>query len=341
MAATDQKGEELQVVEAEPTPASKRRLLTDVAFIVLKFGFAAVCLWYVTRSIDFSDLGKLAGTVNFPLAGFSVLMIMVQIPLIGIRWCKIVDALASDGTRVPRTPFLAITAIGLFFGQVAPNLVGDSVRVWMVARLGKPWRQGLISVLIDRGVGVGALLAIAFLVLLFPTGLAALGDSRIIVVSIFGAILAIALAVLFLAPVIAPVLSGWRATRLLGAFALASSDVLLRRSAGRKIITIAVVVHVFSIIAVWSLGHAQGFDLSVIDSAVLFAVMVGVSLVPITIGGWGLRELAMTSLLQLNGVSSERALLFSVSFGLVVFAASSVGAVVWAFYSPERTGSAA
>lgn len=127
-------------------------------------------------------------------------------------------------------------------------------------------------------------------------------------------------------------------TRLIGAFALASSDVLLRRAAGRQIIAIAAVVHVFSIIAVWSLGRAQGFDLSVIDSAVLFAVMVGVSLVPITIGGWGLRELAITSLLQAHGVSSEQALFFSVSFGLVVLAASSVGAIVWALYSPARAG---
>ena len=70
------------------------------------------------------------------------------------------------------------------------------------------------------------------------------------------------------------------------------------------------------------------------------AVMVGVSLVPITVGGWGLRELATTTLLQAHGVAPERALFFSVSFGLVVFAASSLGATVWAFYSPERAVSA-
>jgi hypothetical protein len=76
--------------------------------------------------------------------------------------------------------------------------------------------------------------------------------------------------------------------------------------------------------------------LSLLDAAALFVTMAGIAIVPITVGGWGLRELAVTALLQSHGVPLDRALFFSVSFGLVVLLASSVGAVVWAFYSPQR-----
>ena len=93
--------------------------------------------------------------------------------------------------------------------------------------------------------------------------------------------------------------------------------------------------------AIWSLGHAQGFGLSVLDAAALFAVIGGIALIPITVGGWGMRELAVTALLQPHGVPLERALFFSVSFGLVVLLASSVGAIVWAIYSPGRAASPA
>ena len=64
--------------------------------------------------------------------------------------------------------------------------------------------------------------------------------------------------------------------------------------------------------------------------------MVGVALVPISVGGWGLRELAVVSLLSDHGVAPERALLFSVCFGLVSLVGSLPGAFIWPFYSLGR-----
>jgi hypothetical protein len=61
--------------------------------------------------------------------------------------------------------------------------------------------------------------------------------------------------------------------------------------------------------------------------------MIGVALIPISAGGWGLRELAVISLLSHHGVAPERALLFSVCFGLVFAIASLPGGLVWLFYS--------
>src|SRR6266508_4230919 len=57
-----------------------------------------------------------------------------------------------------------------------------------------------------------------------------------------------------------------------------------------------------------------------------------VVIVPISIGGWGLRELAVISLLAGYGVAPERALLFSVCFGLALALGSLPGAVVWLLY---------
>ena len=73
--------------------------------------------------------------------------------------------------------------------------------------------------------------------------------------------------------------------------------------------------------------------LPVSDAAVLFTVMLGVALVPISISGWGLRELAVISLLANHGIAPERALLFSVCFGLVLALGSLPGAFAWLFYS--------
>ena len=68
------------------------------------------------------------------------------------------------------------------------------------------------------------------------------------------------------------------------------------------------------------------------DAMVLFVVMIGVVAVPISIGGWGLRELAVVSLLATHGVAPERALLFSVCFGLALAIGSLPGALAWILF---------
>jgi hypothetical protein len=73
--------------------------------------------------------------------------------------------------------------------------------------------------------------------------------------------------------------------------------------------------------------------LSVPDAALLFTVMIGVALVPISVSGWGLREVAVLSLLGHYGVAPERALLFSVCFGLTLALGSLPGALAWLLYS--------
>ena len=84
---------------------------------------------------------------------------------------------------------------------------------------------------------------------------------------------------------------------------------------------------------IWLLGQAQGLALPVFDAAVLFVVMIGIALVPISIGGWGLREIAVVAVMGDYGLAPERALLFSVCFGLVLVAGALPGALVWLLYS--------
>src|SRR5213076_2362760 len=76
------------------------------------------------------------------------------------------------------------------------------------------------------------------------------------------------------------------------------------------ILSLGCLIHALTIIVVWLLARAQGLALPLPDVAVLFTVMIGVAIVPISIGGWGLRELAVISLLATYGVAPESALLF-------------------------------
>ena len=98
--------------------------------------------------------------LDFRWAAFAILVAMLEIPLLGLRWRNIVDALAVRNERMTRTAMIAVTAIGVFFAQVLPSVAGDGVRAWLLVRLGCDWRNAVTSVVIDRGVGVGLLIAL-------------------------------------------------------------------------------------------------------------------------------------------------------------------------------------
>ena len=57
---------------------------------------------------------------------------------------------------------------------------------------------------------------------------------------------------------------------------------------------------------------------------------------PISVGGWGLRELAVVSLLGAHGPAPERALIFSVCFGLIWVVGVLPGLIVWLLYPLPR-----
>jgi uncharacterized membrane protein YbhN (UPF0104 family) len=152
--------------------------------------------------------------------------------------------------------------------------------------------------------------------------------------------MAVAVTCLALSAQFGPKLTSWRYGRWIDRF-FSGARTAVFGSRSPIILGIGCMIHALTIAAVWSLGQAQGIPLSVADAAVLFAVMIGVALVPFTVGGWGLRELAMVSLFGNHGLTPERALVFSMYFGLTSIVASLPGALAWIgliFSRSQRVG---
>jgi glycosyltransferase 2 family protein len=311
----------------------RRAKVGNVVAIVLKLAVTAACFWYVARQVDFAAFVRIFPRINPAWVALAMLGVALQVPLVGLRWLAILDAL--PGHRVSGTDAIATTWISTFVGQVLPYAAGDAMRVWLVARLGRDWRIGLISVLIDRGVGVAMLFAYGFFILLMPSTLTDMEHWSKVVI-IFGAISVGVLAGLAVVPWIAPLLHRSRYTRWAGTVANACYEVLVKSRAGIVVVLLAFLVHTITILCIWCVGRALGIPLPIWDAAVLFVLMLGIALIPVSIGGWGVREAAVVTLLASHGVAPEMALSLSVTFGLVLVVSSLPGAIVWAVYSPRQ-----
>ena len=310
---------------------------SQVGIFAVKVAVTCLCFWYLTRSVNLAALGHDVLTLRLGLAGLAIISLMAQIPLVGLRWRGIIEAIENDRDGVPAAPIIAFTAVSGFFAQVVPNIAADAIRAWMLTEIGRGWRLAAVSVIIDRVIGVAALIAAGLVILQLPSQYAALGGHRVAVTEVFGAFLIAGVVGLFLGPYLAAILELWRYTAWLGRLVKTTNVVVLHSSTSLSIACYAAAVHVLTIIAVWLLAGAAGLSLSILDAAVLFVVIVAVGLIPVSISGWGVRELTVTSLLAAYGVPSERAFLFSVSFGVALSIVALPGVVVWAFYSPSRT----
>jgi uncharacterized protein (TIRG00374 family) len=278
--------------------------------------------------MDVAQLRRTLPGVDMRWSMLAIMLLVAQIPLVGLRWLQIAKVLTMRGRQLTLFWMTVAAAIAQFFGQILPVIAGDGVRVWFLGRFSNDWRDATISVVIDRCVGIGLLLAFTLGILLLPSSLAVFDRDRNKIVITLAVMLAFGVSCLAVSARLAPKLTSWRYGRWIERFfSGARAAVFGSRSA--VILGVGCMIHALTIAAVWSLGRAQGLPLSPADAAVLFAVMVGVTLAPFTVGGWGLRELAMVSLFGNHGLTPERALVFSMYFGLTSILASMPGALAW------------
>jgi glycosyltransferase 2 family protein len=317
--------------------AQRSKSVVKYLFLFVKLLVTAACFWYVLRRLSFGDTFNALSTLGLRWIVLAVIFALAQLPLLALRLQTIIRILAPRPARLTFLAANALTAIYWLFAQVLPNVAGEGIRAWMLTRFGYSWRTGLTGVMIDRGTGVFTLCAFAFVILFLPSALTAFAGYRAFIAFMFGAALIGGGMALLIAPRIAPLLQRWRYSSWIGSFAADAHCVLLGPHSAR-IFGASALIHVLTILVVWSVGRGEGLPLSVPDCAVLFIIMVGVVLVPISVGGWGLREFAVVSLLGAHGVATERAFLFSLGFGVVFMVSALPGAVIYLLYPlPAKT----
>jgi uncharacterized membrane protein YbhN (UPF0104 family) len=96
------------------------------------------------------------------------------------------------------------------------------------------------------------------------------------------------------------------------------------------------VQHLLRVLIFAALAAALGLD---VPFAALFAFVPAallVAMVPVSFGGWGMREAALVSFLNTTGVSAEAALTLSIAFGLLRMVVGAVGGIAWIMVDKDR-----
>ena len=98
----------------------------------------------------------------------------------------------------------------------------------------------------------------------------------------------------------------------------------------------ALVQHLLRVGVLAALAAALGLGIPVSTLFALTPAALLVAMVPMSIGGWGVRELTFVYFLGAAGVSAEAALSLSVAFGLLRVFLGAIGGATWAFLNEDH-----
>jgi hypothetical protein len=130
---------------------------------------------------------------------------------------------------------------------------------------------------------------------------------------------------------VARILGGRRIPFAELAFGLAESWTRLRRARGHFAVALAIAVisGLALSVAAWCLSQAQHLDVSFVDFLMLMPPVALLSGLPISVGGWGVRENAMIAALATVGVGASAAMVLSVQLGALGALLSLPGGALW------------
>lgn len=296
----------------------------------------AALLWLLFRSVEVSAVWAI-------LAGVTPAGVVVALALVGL--IILADALLFVGSmrilgrQVPLSVSLLYTLVGWFFSNVAPSTVGgDLFRGVQMSRLGTPVHVAVRALVIMRVATLAALLVV--MVAGLPVAWRLVGNPADLVpfeVVLLAA--GAAVAMLFLLahlPIPERLQQRWP---LLGKATAAAADfrkLLAVSGLAAKIWAAAAVQHLLRVLIFAALAAALGLD---VPFAALFAFVPAallVAMVPVSFGGWGMREAALVSFLNTTGVSAEAALTLSIAFGLLRMVVGAVGGIAWIMVDKDR-----
>lgn len=295
--------------------------------VAVKVAISAALIAFLINRVQFGPL--VARFQNLAPAWMLIALsvFLLQLVITGWRYGLIVRVL---GLAIPYAEAIRLFVIGHFFSQTLPSAIGgDAVRAYMTMKQGMSWGRALSAVLCDRAVGMLVLMFIATATI--PIFLQRIGDPAL---RFFAVVPALVVVFGMAALVVAnegrlAFFARWRVIRPFTVLITDLRRVVFASGESPRIVVLSLVAQLGAISSVWLLAMALRLDIAFLDCLVLIPPILVVTLVPISIAGWGIREGAMIFGFALVGVAEADALALSVATGLCQIVAGIPGGLIW------------
>jgi uncharacterized membrane protein YbhN (UPF0104 family) len=295
-------------------------------FLLIKVVVSGLLLYMALNWVNIGTVASRLSELDPHWLILGLLVPLIQTFLLSLRWQTIISRCGSD---LPLGQLFRVSMIAQFFNQTLPSSIGgDAMRIWHAARQ-TDWRIATYSVIVDRVVGVTALAMIVTACLPWTLELVRnpVGRGALLLIG-FGCIGG-GLVFVGLASDRLHVLQRWAPTRHLAATATVALGILRSRGAFARIFGLSFLLHGLTAVLAWCAARSIGAELSLLYALFLVLPVVLIATVPISVGGWGVREGVMVAAFGYAGLPPSDGLIVSLLFGVSYLLIGAMGGVVW------------
>ena len=301
-------------------------------FLLIKIIFSLLLFTFVVLKLDRHVISHIFNTTNgIKALVLGVSMLLLQVLISGFRLSMVLKLydIQLDFLTSIRSCF-----VGNFFSQTMISFLGgDAVRIWYLKRRSIITKTVVSAIFLDRVIGFIAL--IFLFLLLFPSlmSINMLSSMRYgVMLLLAGSVSAVAIFFLL------ALLSRWPKELIFQKtldifielcssarhlfFSFRNSAVIFLLSLGIQLLNIIIIYHIF---------QCYNVELSFYWCSVLAVPALLISMLPISIAGWGVRETAMVMGFSLVGIPADKILSVSIIFGLALFFAGLPGLFIFLF----------
>ena len=274
--------------------------------LILKLLITAVCIWYVSKKIDFTQMGDTLMNANWLLLFAGVVFYMLSKVIAAIRLNIYFD---NIGLAIKQIDNLKLYWLGLFYNLFLPgSITGDAYKVVRLTKLFKvPYKKTTSAVLFDRMTG---LLGLSFVLAFY--GVLVLNNNLYILILSAGAIGATATCYIIIKKWFPYFLPGFWPTFFWG-----------------------LVVQIFSNACAYAIILSLGITHDLNKYIFIFLLASIAAVLPLTLGGLGAREIVFFELSNYFHLNEHT----SVLIGFLIYVTvviSSAGGLIYIFIDPLK-----
>jgi len=293
--------------------------------------------WQMDPGLIWAELSQLTGKAVCATLALFIISILVATPRL-----KMLIKTASDTKNPTSGLLIRFNLIGFFFNTCLPGGVGgDVVKGWLLYKTGITGEQAIAAVTLDRVFGF-------FILTVFITA----GAPIFINIST-NKYLNVLIAVMAMLPfltVLSYILGRWSLNHLkkirrgkYGSFVRQILNITDRIICNYKILIVilltSLVNQMILIYIFYLIGSDLGVPLTLKQYFCAVPAALLISMIPISLGGWGLREASFAGIIAVWGTSLEQAVLISLLYGFLQIIAALLGLAVWLHYKLTVRGS--
>jgi uncharacterized membrane protein YbhN (UPF0104 family) len=305
---------------------------SGVLLALLKLAISASAVTVVVAALDVQAALARVATQNPIGLALAAAAMLAQLALGALRWHVV---RVRSGIRSSFVETFHIYYIGSFFGSyVWSGISGDVMRVWLTWRGGADREAAVHSTILDRVALIAGVAAIMLVTLPWSFVRFGFGIEGWLPCLVAAALL-LGIAGLAQFDHLPPAWQRWLPLRLLGSLGGTTREVFLRPRAVMPAIAAAVMGQTAFALAAYAMAGSLGMNVTVMDCIVVMQMVALLTAVPISVGGWGVREVSMVGLFALIGVPSSSALVLSVQLGLLGLALNLPGGIFWLLLRQE------